>query len=204
MGQRAGKAGGQPRTPAGWQGVPLSSGLPPISLGCCPHFCKEILGPGFKLQEEAGRAAAGRCGYPSWGGQHADVASGERHRLGYVFTSCFFKSWAALASDPVFSSFHLFALQKSQHFSPPLAPPEMLASREKGGGGGERPNPNNPMNKQTNLEPRVGLSVNLHELGSVLEGGELCQGVAWVLPATLLHWVRPAISDHYVAYHNNS
>lgn len=60
------------------------------------------------------------------------------------------------------------------------------------------------MNKQTNLEPRVGLSVNLHELGSVLEGGELCQGVAWVLPATLLHWVRPAISDHYVAYHNNS
>lgn len=116
----------------------------------------------------------------------------------------FFKSWAALASDPVFSSFHLFALQKSQHFSPPLAPPEMLASREKGGGGGERPNPNNPMNKQTNLEPRVGLSVNLHELGSVLEGGELCQGVAWVLPATLLHWVRPAISDHYVAYHNNS
>lgn len=67
MGQRAGKAGGQPGTPAGWQGVPLSSGLPPISLGCCPHFCKEILGPGFKLQEEAGRAAAGHCGYPSWG-----------------------------------------------------------------------------------------------------------------------------------------
>lgn len=67
MGQTAGKTGEQPGTLAGWQGVPLASSLPPISLGCRPHFCKGILGPGFKPQEEAGRAAAGHCGYPSRG-----------------------------------------------------------------------------------------------------------------------------------------
>lgn len=52
-GQRAGQAGGQPGTAAGWQGVPLSPGLPPISLGGKFPFCEGILGP-----QEAGRAAS--------------------------------------------------------------------------------------------------------------------------------------------------
>jgi len=51
MGQRAGEAGGQPGTAAGWQGVPL---------GHHPRFCKEILGPGFNPR-------GSRCGYPSRG-----------------------------------------------------------------------------------------------------------------------------------------
>lgn len=133
------------------------------------------------------------------GGQHADVASGERDRLGYVFTSCFLKAGQPSHLTLCFlPSICLHSRNLSFSFLPP-PPREMLASREKGGGKkNPNPKPNNPMNKQTNLQPQVRLSINLRELWSVSEGGELHQGVAWVLPATLLHWVGPAIVDHYV------
>lgn len=54
------------------------------------------------------------------------------------------------------------------------------------------------MNKQTNLQPQVRLSINLREPGRVLAGGGSRWSVARVLPAIRLHWVGPAVLGHCV------
>lgn len=58
-------------------GCPPLPWLVPISLGCLPHFCKGILGPGWKAQEEAGRAASSPWA-PQPGGSSHVVPWGKR------------------------------------------------------------------------------------------------------------------------------
>lgn len=123
----------------------------PSPLACPPFpspethvFCKEILGLGFNLQGGCG-------GCLSRGTSTQTSFLGERDRLGYVFTGCFFK-----AGQPL-------------HLTPCFLPSICPHSRN------------------------LGVSFCV-----CVRGRRVAPGVARALPAILLHWVGPAILDHYV------
>lgn len=74
---------------------PSPPACPPFPSPETHVFCKEILGLGFNLQ--------GGCGdCLSWGTSTQTSLLGERDRLGYVFTGCFFKAGQPLRLTPCF------------------------------------------------------------------------------------------------------
>lgn len=127
--------GRQESSQAHWQAgkvSPLPPACPPFPLAAAHIFAREFLAQASNRR----RRLAGR--QPATAGIRAGRPARRRRfrgarQAGICFYQLFFQSWAALTSDPVFSSFHLSVLQKSQHFCF-FPPAEVLASREKGGG----------------------------------------------------------------------
>lgn len=116
---RAGQRAGQAGTQAGWQGVPLSPGLPPIPLGCLPHFLQGNSWPRPGSTGGGWQGSQQPLGTQSRG-ELKDGALGGRDNV-RCFYQLIFKSRAALTSDPGFASFHLPVLQNlsiSFFFSP--------------------------------------------------------------------------------------